>query len=76
MNKINNGGSAFPYRDEMSILSGMSLRDYFAAKAIIGFTSATNQDGDWTGWDLAKEIAREAYNIADAMLKERDNTSS
>lgn len=51
---------------------GMTLRDYFAAKAITGLTSATNQDGTWTAIGCAEEIALEAYSIADAMLTQRN----
>jgi hypothetical protein len=47
---------------------GMTLRDYFAAKAMQGI--AANQR-----WNVTKQIdncAREAYAIADAMIKERN----
>ena len=68
--------NTFPTRSkfedpEHPTYSGMTLRDYFAAKAITGFTSATNQDGVWTGDECAEGIAIEAYKIADAMLNQR-----
>lgn len=44
----------------------MSLRDYFAAKAMQGFLSC---DSTALCWD---EVADEAYAIADAMLKARE----
>jgi len=47
-------------------LSGMTLRDYFAAKAMQGFL-ATVKVG--CPDDL---IAIDAYNLADAMLKARE----
>ena len=67
MSKINNGGPAFPvdvpgHRIEM----GMTLRDYFAAKAMQGYLTheqAANSPEDVVaGW---------AYSMADAMLRAR-----
>jgi len=49
--------------------SGMSLRDYFAAKAMQGYC-ANPQDEAW-GVD-PYEVARWAYINADAMLKARE----
>ena len=47
-------------------LSGMTLRDYFAAKAMQGILAA------WaTGIPPLKETTQAAYAFADAMLKER-----
>lgn len=44
---------------------GMTLRDYFAAKAMHGLLAGTNcADGN--------KIVRDAYNIADAMLAARE----
>jgi hypothetical protein len=45
----------------------MTLRDYFAAKAMNGLLSDSTCDTG--GWD---DFAREAYVIADAMLKARE----
>lgn len=68
--EINDGGPAFPTpryeRGDMYSL-GMSLRDYFAAKAAQGIMSASSEGGY-----LAPEVATEAYEMADAMLKARD----
>lgn len=47
-------------------IGGMSLRDYFAAKALQGFCADPKTSGR-SGW----EIAEEAYQVADAMLSER-----
>lgn len=45
---------------------GMTLRDYFAAKAMQGFVCAD------TDFNLPPDvIARDAYDLADAMLKAR-----
>ena len=65
MSKDNVGGAAFPTSHDPMYL-GMSLRDYFAAKAMQGFL-ATVKVG--CPDDL---IAVDAYNLADAMLKARE----
>jgi hypothetical protein len=84
MSKDNVGGAAFPtYRD--SLYLGMNLRDYFATKAMQGLmsTERANQyvsedDGiedEEIGGTLfvhTKFLAKEAYMIADAMLKARE----
>ena len=43
--------------------SGMTLRDYFAAKAMQTLVSKHSHEGD---------VSRNAYKIADAMLKARE----
>lgn len=53
---------------------GMDLRDYFAAKAMQGMNANTNDDHDdevETYDEYCAEIARCAYEMADAMMKER-----
>jgi hypothetical protein len=45
---------------------GMTLRDYFAAKALQGMMSDHTRDNS------AKEIADYAYQLADAMMKARN----
>ena len=68
------GGPAFPcdltsYDDEVRIqYQGMTLRDYFAAKALQAFLrnqKPQNMDQPAITW------ARDAYEFADAMLKAR-----
>jgi len=64
MNYINTGGPAFPCHPEIDNpkFDGMTLRDYFAAKALQAcFVDDTNVHG----------TARLAYRIADAMLEAR-----
>lgn len=62
------GGPAFPpVHDPHTHQSGMSLRDYFAAKVMQGFCADHTRDQMGSG----KLMARYAYEIADAMLKER-----
>ena len=48
--------------------TGMTLRDYFAAKAMQGFLLTVKVD---CPDDL---IAQDAYNLADAMMKARETT--
>ena len=56
------GGPAFPLdRDCCNV--GMTLRDYFAAKAMEGLIVNSSTD--------PFDIAKAAYIIADFMLKER-----
>lgn len=68
------GGPAFPLdRDVVNV--GMTLRDYFAAKALNGMFA--NPDDSHENYDLVyddyvKEIARCAYKMADAMLEQRN----
>lgn len=62
------GGPAFPVSWEMEgeivALSGMTLRDYFAAKAMQGMVAKGGYD-KWT------YISQDAYELADAMLEAR-----
>jgi len=47
---------------------GMSLRDYFAAKAMQGFLSNIESNPDFSRW----QVADFAYKIADEMMRARD----
>lgn len=74
MEKINDGGSAFPnehYREPPQ--SGMTLRDYFAAKALPACYQGYVSHATIHGWDVGWKdgIATDAYAMADAMLKAR-----
>jgi hypothetical protein len=53
--------------------SGMTLRDYFAAKAMPAVISdwLKSNDFDYANGD-AEKIARDVYLIADAILEARD----
>ena len=64
---INDGGPVFPC-EIGTILKGITLRDYIAAKAMeVDYTLAKNfTDPDWR-----YGIALDAYKMADAMLKAR-----
>lgn len=64
---------AFPlemvYTQENKKLNGMTLRDYFAAKAMQSFTNEVGWKSDQKWFD---EIAKGAYRQADAMMKARE----
>lgn len=70
------GGPAFPCNEHAAVKVGMTLRDYFAAKAMQGllasardFTADEDASKPITSWD---DYARGAYQMADAMLKARN----
>ena len=67
MAKIKDGEQAFPHDGQIDYTKSMTLRDYFAAKAMQGLLSADNElkFEDY-------EIADYAYQQADAMLAERE----
>jgi hypothetical protein len=69
---IGDGGPAFPWGEHGSHLGGMTLRDYFAAKAMVGIYQmvATREHGV-SASDPEGDIAKHAYQMADAMLKAR-----
>ena len=65
------GGPAFPCPNHASELvesTGMTLRDYFAAKAMQGLMAA----GGAVNAGREVNVAQWSYLMADAMLKERD----
>lgn len=70
MDVKNNGGPAFPCQG----YEGVTIRDYFAAKALAAIVRR------WDGHSFGggpnspqyKELAEDAYFIADAMLKARE----
>ena len=51
---------------EYEPVEGMTLRDYFAAKAM---QTMLGWDNDHTNWD---SYAEDSYTMADAMLKARE----
>lgn len=73
--KTNNGGPAFPIPLQpgqgwqvMAPCDGMTLRDYFAAKAMQAYFTDPNVG---FGSDVIEAGSQAAYRIADAMLKAR-----
>lgn len=75
------GGQAFPkqqweYDGHDNVLpyqeDGMTMRDYFAAKAMHGYISTAAAPCIVGGLDGAEdELAKGAYKMADAMLRAR-----
>ena len=63
-----NNPPAFPSGYDVPENPGMSLRDYFAAKAMQALLS----DSDWRQDMDIKDTALAAYKTADAMMKERE----
>ena len=77
------GGPAFPteeyekipsdgpydYYRKVGMSQGMSLRDYFAAKAMQGMMSNSNAKQEQI---QSETVSRLSYVYADAMLKERE----
>jgi hypothetical protein len=77
MNWNNKQPSAFPFSTEIYTEFGMTLRDYFAAKAMQGLMSGRwKADMHGIPYDAyradADEWAKSAYYFADAMLKARE----
>lgn len=84
-----NGGPAFAAMNETCGQDGMSLRDYFAAKAmqaflsditrIISYKTALSKQGvldrDQQEKAIVDRICQSAFRYADAMLAERDKES-
>lgn len=68
------GGPAFPVADHpsLSVDTGMSLRDYFAAKALQGLLAA--QIHGFNDSPSNGPFASMAYEMADAMLKAREES--
>jgi hypothetical protein len=66
MSNTKTGGPAFPNVTPTRIYAeGMTLRDYFAAKAMQGMMHDVSQP-------VGEVIAEWAYQVADAMLKARE----
>jgi len=72
MSNTNTGGPAFPHhfqagRDMVHECEGMTLRDYFAAKALQGLIGTETEGGM-----LYDRVAEVAHLYADAMLRARE----
>lgn len=70
----NTGGPAFPHSfvahptEETFVAKGMTLRDYFAAKAM----QAIMADDSFLLRNDTDQVADRAYEMADAMMKARE----
>jgi hypothetical protein len=78
MNK-ETGGPAFPqqgldpWKNPHQMAKGMTLRDYFAAKAMQAVITDWLNTGDiFQDEEIPEVIARDCYLVADAMIKERN----
>lgn len=75
MNSIDNGGPAFPVTEQTNVHdehvswaeSGMTLRDYFAAKAMQAIIANPEEGLSYT----ESAVAENAYVMADAMINAR-----
>ncbi len=67
MNDIKKDIPAFPIELNRYISHGMSLRDYFAAKALQGLLAT----GDYEVYKTASTLSKNSYVLADAMLEAR-----
>jgi hypothetical protein len=71
MSSTNTGGPAFPFLSYNTgdnlwyQQEGMTLRDYFAAKAMQGLLAGTKTGN-------TSVLANDSYKMADAMLKARE----
>ena len=82
MSDTRNGGSAFPGVDYkapvgggshmMTIVGGMYLRDYFAAKAMQALITGPEERSDHYDDEINEAVSVRAYLIADVMLKARE----
>ena len=72
----NTGGPAFPSSQPLQPddwgedHTGMSIRDYFAAKAMQGLITSRHTDYD-NGFYTEEQVAQDAYRMAEAMLRVR-----
>lgn len=65
-----------PTRPDKKIIKkkSMLLRDYFAGQALIGLMGKTNECNGVVGSNRYEyHLAIKSYQIADAMIEERDN---
>lgn len=81
MSKIYTGGPAFPHECNAQYheRSGMTLRDYFAAKALsaiyaTAMAEAREGSGLFQHDDWRTGLVLDAYAMADAMLRAREQT--
>ncbi len=73
MEAVDGGGPAFPVCQAEDDFYGMTLRDYFAAKAMQGILQTPcyfKPPDDFES--VVEQLPSMAYEIADAMLKERE----
>ena len=69
MSEAITGGPAFP-NPHFANYKGMTLRDYFAAKAMQGLITSASLSRTESWYD-EERVAESAYKMADAMQKAR-----
>jgi hypothetical protein len=73
--KKDDGGPAFPHvadfgADDRSMVSGLSLRDWFAGQALSGWLASFGPEA-LLSEENRPALAQFAYNLADHMLEAR-----
>ena len=71
MKTKDNGGPAFPETCGDQIVPGMTLRDYFAAKAMLAILGGVIAKTENEAAEVPELVSEVAYLVADAMLAER-----
>lgn len=75
INQVNDGGPAFPFvaHENWRVkCEGMTLRDYFAGKALVaGIKNGPFANDRDDGESHHDYLARKAYEMADAMIRAR-----
>ena len=79
---INDGGPAFPQENDATGSMGMTLRDYFAARAMAQYLNAQQRDlleiengtSPYKSAHHESDIAELSYAMADSMLRAREAT--
>lgn len=81
---MNDGGPAFPLQNNFNgpdALTGITVRDYFAAKAMLGILNTFSNQASIHGFFADAEamkmngkdlVSHQAYEQADSMLAERE----
>lgn len=71
--KVDDGGPAFPIHEtgRSGHNPGQSLRDYFAAKVLVGYIASDAVEGA-----SCEEVAEGCYRYADAMIHQRSQPST
>ncbi len=72
MSKKDTSGPAFPHDTNWTERQGMTLRDYFAAKAMQSIIGSDRYGGIIGINTYEQRTAADAYAMADAMLKARE----
>lgn len=76
--EIKDGGAAFPNAGYdgpdncADPVPGMTLRDWFSGRALVGIINACAMDIRRNGESTETMFARKAYSVADAMIAARE----